>query len=421
MDERNGLKAANEIVLQNNVGQELNLIKTAPNELKSHQFQELLTNSEIMGGAVYGLNNLSQTINLSAEGLNLFSSTVPITQLKTYGNQLVSSMVQGEGGKIIGHAGFKEVGTLSATVSNPVVPLAILTTVIIKQQFDQLNQKLDTITDKLNSVIGMMHAEKLAILQTIDARIKTITQQENISSANLNELAQLANEAQFVFRQYKILLDQYDRSELLKAKGLNDTAKIAYMLKNIQNSDFMMDFKMANFADSLSWLVRLTIITSLVKSDTDPKIIDERINAFKSEYEQSFSNTAEEYMQKVREPIIEKALTMITKVDTVGDVGTKAVETLGMLSNKIPLKATKLFGAKTQGLKNHAETVKEQATIELENEFGKMIQPILRSSVDDIASSVIDNLTTPKEIIYVIDDNSNEMRIFIGESSAIRA
>ena len=126
-------------------------------------------------------------------------------------------------------------------------------------------------------------------------------------------------------------------------------------------------------------------------------------------------------MQKVREPIIEKALTMITKVDTVGDVGTKAVETLGMLSNKIPLKATKLFGAKTQGLKNHAETVKEQATIELENEFGKMIQPILRSSVDDIASSVIDNLTTPKDIIYVIDDNSNEMRIFIGESSAIRA
>jgi len=258
-------------------------------------------------------------------------------------------------------------------------------------------------------------------LQTIDARIKTITQQENISSANLNELAQLANEAQFVFRQYKILLDQYDRSELLKAKGLNDTAKIAYMLKNIQNSDFMMDFKMAYFADSLSWLVRLTIITSLVKSDTDPKIIDERINAFKSEYEQSFSNTAEEYMQKVREPIIEKALTMITKVDTVGDVGTKAVETLGMLSNKIPLKATKLFGAKTQGLKNHAETVKEQATIELENEFGKMIQPILGSSVDDIASSVIDNLTTPKEIIYVIDDNSNEMRVFIGESSAIRA
>ena len=107
MDERNGLKAANEIVLQNNVGQELNLIKTAPNELKSHQFQELLTNSEIMGGAVYGLNNLSQTINLSAEGLNLFSSTAPITQLKNYCNQLVSSMVKGEGGKIIWHAGFK--------------------------------------------------------------------------------------------------------------------------------------------------------------------------------------------------------------------------------------------------------------------------------------------------------------------------
>lgn len=421
MNKRTAIKAANEIVLQNNVGQELSLIKTAPNELKSHQFQELLTNSEIMGGAVYGLNNLSQTINLSAEGLNLFSSTAPITQLKTYGNQLVSSMVQGESGKIIGHAGFKEVGTLSATVSNPVVPLAILTTVIIKQQFDQLNQKLDTITDKLNSVIGMMHAEKLAILQTIDARIKTITQQENISSANLNELAQLANEAQFVFRQYKILLDQYDRSELLKAKGLNDTAKIAYMLKNIQNSDFMMDFKMAYFADSLSWLVRLTIITSLVKSDTDPKIIDERINAFKSEYEQSFSNTAEEYMQKVREPIIEKALTMITKVDTVGDVGTKVVETLGILSNKISLKATKQFSAKTQGLKNHTETVKEQATIELENEFDKMVQPILGSSVDDIASSVIDNLTAPKEIIYAIDDDSNEMRIFIGESSVIRA
>lgn len=373
-----------------------------------------------MSGAIYGLENLTQTINISTEGSNLFRSTASITQLKTYGDQTFSSMLAGEGGQIFGHAGFEKVGTFSATVSNPVVPLVILTTIIIKQQFDDLNRKLDTITDKLNSVIGMMHAEKLAILQTIDARIKTITQQENISSANLNELAQLANEAQFVFRQYKILLDQYDQSELLKAKGLNDTAKIAYMLKNIQNSDFMMDFKMAYFADSLSWLVRLTIITSLVKSDTDPKIIDERINAFKSEYDQSFSNTAEAYMQKVREPIIEKALTMITKVDTVGDVGTKAVETLGMLSNKIPLKTTKLFGAKTQGFKSHAETVKEQSTIELENEFDKMVQPIFGSSVDDIASSIIHNLTAPKEIIYAIDD-SNNVRIFVGESSAAMA
>lgn len=416
MDEKAIIKAANEIVLKNKLNDEFSLIKTEPQKLKSNKFQEILTNTAIAGGTIYGLKNLTQTLDFSANGLQLFTNSAPVTQLKTYTNHTVSSMLKDEGGKIISHAGFEQVGTLSTTLTNPAVPLIILTTVIIKQQFNELNQKLDTITEKLTSVIGMIHAEKLAVLQTIDARIKTITQQENISSANLNELTQLANDAQVVFRQYKIMLNQFNRSELLKAKGLNDTSKISYMLKNIQNSDFMSDFKMAYFADSLTWLVRLTIITSLVKSGTKPEIIDERINSFKSEYENSFSNNAGKYMETVREPIIDKALKMITQVDTVGDVSTKAVETLGNISNKIPLKATKYLGAKTQGFKNHSETIKEQATIELEDEFDKMVQPIFGSNVSEIASNIIDNLTAPREIIYAMDDESNNLRIFVGKS-----
>ena len=308
MEEKSVISTANEIVLKNTIGDELSLIRTAPSNLKSDGFQEILINSEVIGSSMYGLNNLTQTLNFSTEGLQLFTNTIPITQLKQYANQTLSSMVKGDGGKIISHSGFKQVGTLSSTLANPAVALTVLTTVIIKQQFNQINQKIDDIDSKLNSVIGMMHAEKLAVLQTIDARIKTITQQENISSANIQELSQLANDAQIIFRQYSILLNQFNQSNLLKTKGLNDAAKIAYMLKNIQNSDFMMDFKMAYFADSLSWLVRLTIITSLVKTGTDSKTIEERIDTFKREYESSFSNHAIDYIEKIKQPIIDRAI-----------------------------------------------------------------------------------------------------------------
>lgn len=218
MEEKSVISTANEIVLKNTIGDELSLIRTAPSNLKSDGFQEILINSEVIGSSIYGLSNLTQTLNFSTEGLQLFTNTIPITQLKQYANQTLSSMVKGDGGKIISHSGFKQVGTLSSTLANPAVALTVLTTVIIKQQFNQINQKIDDIDSKLNSVIGMMHAEKLAVLQTIDARIKTITQQENISSANIQELSQLANDAQIIFRQYSILLNQFDQSNLLKTK-----------------------------------------------------------------------------------------------------------------------------------------------------------------------------------------------------------
>lgn len=228
----------------------------------------------------------------------------------------------------------------------------------------------------------------------------------------------MANEAQIIFRQYNILLNQFDQSKLLKTKGLNDAAKIAYMLKNIRNSDFMMDFKMAYFADSLSWLVRLTIITSFAKNGTEPQIIEERINTFKREYESSFTNNTNDYIVKIKEPIIERALNLITRTDTVGDVGTKAIEALGHVTNKIPGKATKFLENKTQAIKNHSETIKENATIELEDQFDKMVQPIFGERVDEIASNIIDKLTTPTEVIYAIDDKSQDIRMFIGKSSA---
>lgn len=111
MEEKSFISTANEIVLQNTIGDELSLIRTAPSNLKSDGFQEFLINSEVIGSSIYGLNNLTQTLNFSAESLYLCTNTVPVTQLKQYANQTLSSMVKGDGGKIISHSGFKQVGT----------------------------------------------------------------------------------------------------------------------------------------------------------------------------------------------------------------------------------------------------------------------------------------------------------------------
>lgn len=48
MEEKSVISTANEIVLQNTIGDELSLIRTFPNNLKSDGFQEILINSEIL-------------------------------------------------------------------------------------------------------------------------------------------------------------------------------------------------------------------------------------------------------------------------------------------------------------------------------------------------------------------------------------
>lgn len=93
MEEKSVISTANDIVLQNSIGDELSLIRTAPNNLKSDGFQGILIRSEMMGSSIYGLNNLIQTFNFSAEGLHLFATTAPITQLNQHANQTLSSML----------------------------------------------------------------------------------------------------------------------------------------------------------------------------------------------------------------------------------------------------------------------------------------------------------------------------------------
>lgn len=59
MEEKSIMSTANYIVLQNPIGDELSLIRTAPNNLKSDGFQEILFNSEVIGSSMYGLNILT--------------------------------------------------------------------------------------------------------------------------------------------------------------------------------------------------------------------------------------------------------------------------------------------------------------------------------------------------------------------------
>lgn len=59
MEEKSVMSTTNDIVLLNSIGDELSLIRTAPNNLKSDGFQEILINSEVIGSSMYGLNILT--------------------------------------------------------------------------------------------------------------------------------------------------------------------------------------------------------------------------------------------------------------------------------------------------------------------------------------------------------------------------
>ena len=404
------------LILRNTVGDELNLMRTQPAELEQGKYREVLADGTLGVAGAFASANLTQTVAMTTDiGQQLFTNAMDPTALMHFNNGGVGTAVKSVGGKIIGHSGFTPVNgiTVAGTVSNPAIPLIMMTTMVVKEQFQEINEKLDVITDKLNAVVDIMHAEKMGQLLTIDERIKAITKQTNISDANLNELATMANDAQNVYHQYKILLDQSDVTDLLKVKGFNDQGRVKAMMQKVAASDYMQFFKVAYYADSLSWLVRLTIIASMVKRGEDSAVIEERVNAFKEQYELSFVNNAKTYVEKVRTPIVEKALTMVTKMDSLGDVTDGAFNKLTEVAGHLPFKAAKKVRSHAENYQKSTEDEKEKLTLDLDNQFDALTQPVFGQEVGTIADNVIQQLTTPQEIVYAMEDGSDEVRIFV--------
>lgn len=398
------------VILKNNVGEELSLLRTPQANLVKGKYNEILADGSLVASAGLGINSLHHLSNM-----NLYTHTGPINKLMTYANGSVSSMMTGANNKIASHSGFTKVSGASMSMANPVVPIVLLTSVMIKQQFNEINHKLDSIANQLSKVTNMMHAEKLAVLQTIDNRIKAITAQEQISEANLNELTTMANDAQTVYHQYKILLEQESIDKLLKAKGINDKARIQYMMNHIADSDFMYQFKVAFYADSITALVRLTIITSMVKRGENFEIINERINFFQTEYKKSFANNASDYINKIRIPAMNKALDMVTKIDTVGDFTGEAISKVADVASVLPFKATKKLHLKSETFKHESDDKKESITLAFDQQFEDMTRPVFGEKITDIADNVIKNLIEPQEIVYAIDESTQEVRVFVSQ------
>lgn len=398
------------VILKNNVGEELSLLRTAESDIVKENHSEILADGSLIASAGLGINSIRQLSNMK-----LYTHTGPVNKLMTYADGSVSSMMTGTNNKIASHSGFTKASGLSMSIANPVVPIVLLTSVMIKQQFNEINHKLDSIANQLSKVTNLMHAEKLAVLQTIDNRIKTITSQEYISEANLHELTTMANEAQTVYHQYKILLEQENIDKLLKAKGINDKARIQYMMKHIADSDFMYQFKVAFYADSITALVRLTIITSMVKRSENFEIINERINFFQTEYKKSFAKNASDYINKIRIPAMNKALDMVTKIDTVGDFTGEAINKVADVASVLPFKATKKLHLKSETFKHESDDKKESITLAFDQQFEDMTRPVFGERITDIADNVIKNLIEPREIVYAIDDSTQEVRVFVSQ------
>lgn len=398
------------VILKNNVGEELSLLRTPKADLAKRKYNEILADGSLVASAGLGINSLHQLSNM-----NLYTHVESIGKLIKYKDGSFSSMIKNAHGGIASHSGFTKVSGVSMSMTNPVVPIVLLTSVMIKQQFNEINHKLDSIANQLSKVANMMHAEKLAVLQTIDNRIKAITAQEQISEANLNELTTMANDAQTVYNQYKILLEQENIDKLLKAKGINDKARIQYMMNHIADSDFMYQFKVAFYADSITALVRLTIITSMVKRGENLEIINEQINFFQTEYKKSFANNASDYINKIRIPAMNKALDMVTKIDTVGDFTGEAINKVADVASVLPFKATKKLHLKSENFKHESDDKKEAITLAFNQQFEDMTRPVFGEKITDIADNVIKNLIEPREIVYAIDDSTQEVRVFVSQ------
>lgn len=70
---------------------------------------------------------------------------------------------------------------------------------------------------------------------------------------------------------------------------------------------------------------------------------------------------------------------------------------------------------KSETFKHESDDKKEAITLAFNQQFEDMTRPVFGEKITDIADNVIKNLIEPREIVYAIDDSTQEVRVFVSQ------
>jgi hypothetical protein len=387
------------IIINDNLGQELELTRPDMKALANKKFKEITNNGLSIGshtaqGAIPFLAQAQTISEISKVAPNgLFTATAPISELMKFSDGTVGSAVMGNGG-IVGQSGFKEVGLSAISQINPatVIGAGMQAMAAISGQYymHQISNQLLSIDKKLDKLVNFHHDEKTAILLTIKDRLKDITEKSNVDAADIIGIHNLYTDSGKVFNEYYLRLQRMDIRDVInvKARWVDKPKEIRALSDSIDRHEIDLSLQICFYANFLYYQCKLAEVATrmkMIKNEGQKEIIKEQLEKIRSSYKESFFINAGKKIDEFYLPIIDKST-------EIAESGRVTAEKDMYWYDDTPSEHMKIK-AREINLKDSLQ----------ENELKSLI------------GNVLQLFENPIEILYLPSDNLKEQKMFVCE------
>lgn len=190
----------------------------------------------------------------------LFRATVSPDLLMRYADGTVSSIVQ-SGGRVTSHAGF-----VSASVSNVFTPMIIfqIASFVTGQYYlHGINESLEKIHEKLDSIIQKIEADKRGKVYAAKEILYVLSKQSQYTVDDLVRLRNAQHDVLSTYYYYKFQFERnlneikFETEEEFEIINVNET------ILNIEKSEFLQQLEMASLAYDLYIKFEITYLKML--------------------------------------------------------------------------------------------------------------------------------------------------------------
>ena len=308
----------------------------------------------------------------------LYRATVNPANLMKYTNGTVSSIVK-QGSQIADHAGFSQVNPTS--VFAPIIVFQVASIVTGQYYLHGITKQLSSISRRLEHLIHLHHNEKIAILEGDLIILQRLALKEHFTQEDLNQLKTIDSDATKIRQEYIRLLNEIDESRYASTyKGTTASKKKLERLRDMIIEDSAEEYiEIILCAERVLYTANLLSLKgSVILSYSDPLRMTSVADCLDSMQRHSFE------------------LSESTYTDRLSDILTESRKAMKRIIKDAKVGASKEIGREMVIEHDHQRR-------RINKEFR-----IFREDASSAITAIYDRLSTPSDMLLVIDDDGHE-------------
>jgi hypothetical protein len=350
-------------------------------EIKSHnyKYKEIKTDrtsTALSSGIAAGV----QIAAISALNPNgLFSATVTPQLLNSFSNGTFGTMIHGSKG-IISHAGFLPI---SATVFAPIAIMQLMSMITGQYYLNGITKQLNSINKKIDKLITFHNTEKGAKLEFAQSVLKSLYEINYPNIEYLTQLKSIEFEIGAIHTEYLNYLENIDTLSIVNTKAnLFAVKDMQELCKREEDSGFSLNISMVVISDEILHLIQIIELILNIRINSNEGGRSKQINELYEKISNWQNNDFYSYQ--------------------------KANQTVNNYFNLIIARAEKIKESAIFYKKDREIDIKK-----IEQKKSEIINNIIQEVwVYEIKNKLVEQMTTPIEILYSIDEKNKENNKF---------